>query len=330
MKYPFQAAGFHYGEHALLGLAGHHLVGLHARLTPRYRRHVDVHPDAATGGRLARGAGQPCAAQVLYPDDQPLVQELQARLYEALLLEGVAHLDTGSLVPVAVLGEAGRRQHAHPTDAVAAGAGPQQDRQVPHARGLSQHQALGRQHAQAEDVDQRIATVGLVEHDLASDGRHADGVAVPRHARHHPLGDPAAAGIVQRPEPERVHQGDRPSTHGEDVPQDAAHPRGGALVGLDGRGVVVRLDPDGGGNPVAHIHDAGVLTGTHQNPRCLGGKAPEVDPAALVGTVLGPHDRVHGELQGVGRPTQDLLDPIGLRVSQAEGAVQGLAHGREP
>ena len=54
--------------------------------------------------------------------------------------------------------------------------------------------------------------------------------------------------------------------------------------------------------------------------------APEVDAAALVGAVLGPHDRVHGQLEAVGRSSQDLVDPHGLVVCQAEGTMEWLTH----
>ena len=92
----------------------------------------------------------------------------------------------------------------------------------------------------------------------------------------------------------------------------------------------MRLDPYGGGNPVAHVDDAGVLTRSDENPWRLGGETPEVDTAALVGAVLGPHHRVHGKFERVGRTIQDLVDPPGFVVGQAEGTVEGLAHGTEP
>ena len=85
------------GEHALLALARHHLPRLHALLAPRHGGDVHVHADAAAPRRLARGAGEPGAAEVLDPDHELRVEQLQARLDQALLLEGIAHLDAGSL-----------------------------------------------------------------------------------------------------------------------------------------------------------------------------------------------------------------------------------------
>ena len=66
-------------------------------------------------------------------------------------------------------------------------------------------------------------------------------------------------------EEERVHDGDGPGPHGEDVAEDPAHPGGRSLVGLDGRGMVVALDADGDGDPVAGVDDPGVLARADQD-----------------------------------------------------------------
>ena len=77
-------------------------------------------------------------------------------------------------------------------------------------------------------------------------------------------------GVVERPEAQRVHHGDGPGAHGEDVAQDAADAGGRALVRLDGRRVVVALDADGGGDAVADVDHAGVLAGTDEHPGRFG------------------------------------------------------------
>ena len=56
--------------------------------------------------------------------------------------------------------------------------GPEQHGEVADARRPGEHEPLDRHHAEAQHVDERVLGVGLVEHDLAADGRHADGVAV--------------------------------------------------------------------------------------------------------------------------------------------------------
>ena len=170
--------------------------------------------------------------------------------------------------------EAGRGQHAHAADAVAPGGGAEEHGQVALAVGPGQHQVLLAEHPQAEHVDQRVAGVAGREGELAADGGDADGVAVAGDARHHPFHQPAAAGVVGGAEEERVHEGDGPGPHGEDVAQDAAHAGGRPLVGLDGRRVVVALDAQGHGDAVTDVDDAGVLARAHQDlrvPRWAGG-----------------------------------------------------------
>ena len=317
------------GQHALLALAGHHLPGLHALLAPRHRRHVDVHADAAASGRLAGGAGQAGAAEVLDADDELRVEQLEAGLNQPLLLEGVAHLHAGALGVVGrtgvVAAEAGRGQDADAADAVAPGARPEQHGQVPGAGRDAEHEALDGQRAHAEHVDQRVLGVAGVEGELAAHGRHPDRVAVARDTAHDALDQPALPGVVGRAEEEGVHDGQRARPHGEDVAQNAAHPGGGALVGLDGRGMVVALDADRHGDAVAGVDHPGVLAGAHQDPRPLGRQAAQVQPGRLVRAVLAPHHGVEGQLEVVGGPAQDFADSLELVVGQAERPVQRLS-----
>ena len=318
------------GQHPLLALARHHLPGLHALLAPRHGADVDVHADAAAPGRLARGAGQPGTTEVLDPHHELGVEQLQAGLDETLLLEGVAHLDAGSLGVVGrllVTAEAGRGQHADPADAVAPGARAEQHGQVARARGDAEDEALGRQRTHAEHVDQRVLGVAGVEGELAADRGHADRVPVARDAAHHALDQPALPGIVGWPEEEGIHDGQRPRPHGEDVAQDAPDPGRRALVGLDGGGMVVALDADGHRDAVAGVDHARVLSRTDQDPGALGGQAAQVQAGRLVGAVLAPHHGVEGELEVVGRPPEDLGHGLELVVGQAERPVQGLLVG---
>ena len=57
-QHTIESLGLDDGQHPLLGLAGHDLVGLHTGLAPRHGRHVDVHTHAATRRRLTGGARQ--------------------------------------------------------------------------------------------------------------------------------------------------------------------------------------------------------------------------------------------------------------------------------
>ena len=138
------------------------------------------------------------------PDDQPCVEDLEARLDQPLLLERVAHLHAGALVVVGALGaEAGRGQHAGPADPVATGRRAEQHGQVPRPRRSGQHQAVVREEPEAEDVDERIVLKGGVEHGLSAHRRDAHGVPIAGNPGDHSFGDPAAAGVVQRTEPQR-------------------------------------------------------------------------------------------------------------------------------
>ena len=133
---------------------------------------------------------------------------------------------------------------------------PKSTARLPTPDAASQHEALVGQQPEAEHVDERVVLVGGIEHGLPAHRGHADGVAVARHPGHHALGDPPAPRVVQRTEPERVHERDGAGAHGEHVAQDPADAGGRALVGLDGRGVVVALDAERGGDAVADVDDA--------------------------------------------------------------------------
>ncbi len=91
----------------------------------------------------------------------------------------------------------------------------------------------------------------LVEHDLAADVRDADGIAVGADAA-----DGAGEVIVGSAEPQAVEQRDRPCAHRDDVAEDAADARRGALERLDRRGVVVALGLEGDGEPVTEVEHA--------------------------------------------------------------------------
>ncbi len=175
-----------------------------------------------------------------------------------------------------VVGEAGRGQHADtPPMPSRPGGRAQQHGQVADAAGPGQHQPLGGQQAQAEHVDQRVVR-------RRSRRRRARRRRWARRrscrSRDTPLTTPSAIhrlrASVERPEPQRVHEwrsGRAPID--EDVADDAADAGGRALVGLDGRRVVVALDAHGGADAVADVDHAGALARADQHVRGLGGEA---------------------------------------------------------
>ena len=211
---------------------------------------------------------RPAAPRSCTRDDQPARGQLERALDQLLARERVADLHARPLVLVALV-EVLRGQHARPADAVAPGRGAEEHDEVARAGGARAHELVRAQQADAERVDERVVAVGGVEDRLAGDVRDADAVAVAADAAHDAAEQLARALLVERAEPQRVAQRDRPRAHREDVAQDAAHARGRALVGLDGRGVVVALDLERDGEAVADVDHAGVLTRALQHARAV-------------------------------------------------------------
>ena len=177
----------------------------------------------------------------------------------------------------------------------------------------------------------RALTSGLpaydgVEDDLAADVGQAERVAVAADARHDAGQHPARVGRVGGAEPQRVGDGDRPRAHRHDVAHDPADAGGRALVGLDVGRVVVRLDLERDGPPVADRDHARVLPDPGEHPLAHRGRGRlaevgEVHLRGLVGAVLAPHDRVHRELGVGGAAAEDLPDARVLVVLQAQLTV---------
>ncbi len=184
-------------------------------------------------------------------------------------------------------------------------------------------QVLLTQDAHAQRIDQGVTGIARVEDRFAADVRQPQRVAVTADTADHTVEHPASVGGIGGAEAQLVHHRDRPRTHRHDVADDAADTRGRTLVGLDVGGVVVRFHLERDGPPVTDVDDAGVLadSGQHPGAHFIGGGLAEIaqmDFGGLVGAVLAPHHRVHGEL-GVGGPTaQDVTNPLILVVFEAQ------------
>ena len=102
----------------------------------------------------------------------------------------------------------------------------------------------------------------------------------------YPLGDLLVG--VDGTEAERVHKSDGLRAHAYDVPEDTADSRGGASVGLDRRGVVVALDPEGVSVIVIEHHYTGVSPG--EDVGMVDGEDELLEDVlgALVAAVLAP------------------------------------------
>jgi len=160
----------------------------------------------------------------------------------------------------------------------------------------------------AHGVDQRVVGVAVLEVDLPADRRHPDAVAVAADAAHDPLEQVAARG--QRPEAERVEDRHRPGAHRGDVAKDPADPGGGALVGLDRAGVVVRFDLEHDRPALADVDHAGVLARALDDPRAAARQPAEEGLGGLVGAVLRPEHADHPELDLVGSPPEQVDDHL--------------------
>ena len=150
-------------------------------------------------------------------------------------------------------------QHRRAADPVAAGRRAVQHHEVADAVGrrAGQHPVL--EQPDRHHVDQRVALVRRVEHELAAHRRHADAVAVPADAAHDAVDEVPRPRVGRVAEAERVEDRDRPGAHREHVAQDPADAGRGALVRLDRGRVVVGLDLERDREPVADRDHARLL-----------------------------------------------------------------------
>ena len=268
-----RSLGLDDGQHPLLALGGHHLEGLHARFAPGHGRDVDVHAHAAawTPSRWWRRSARRRRGPGCRPPGPASSSARQASI-SRFSSKGSPTCTLGRLA------SSPRRRRSRPTPARSRRRCRRAPSSTPAARPGCPRRAPGRARAGRPGRSPRHSTFTSGLPCVGARRRRPRRRPSARRRRcrsremplHDALGDPTAAGVVERTEPQRVHQGDGTGAHGEDVAQDAADARGRALVGLDGRRVVVALDADGGGDPVADIDHAGVLARADEHPRRLG------------------------------------------------------------
>ena len=308
-------------DHPLLRLGDQHLERLQAGLAARDRVEVDEDPGAAPVRRLGHGAGDPGGAEVLDADDEPLGDQLEGRLDQQLLRERVADLHRGrfeaSCSPK--VAEASTDAPPIPSRPVAV---PYRTTRLPGTVGgrPGEHPVL--EQPDRHHVDQRVALVGGVEHELAAHRRHADAVAVAADAAHDAVDEVPGPGVRRVAEPQRVEDGDRTGAHREHVAQDPADAGRSALVRLDGGRVVVALDLERDREPVADRDHARLLAHPGDDVVALRRQRREQRPARLVRAVLAPHDAEHRELEVVRVAAELRPDRVELDVGEAERAVE--------
>ena len=108
-------------------------------------------------------------------------------------------------------------------------------------------------------IDQNIVVVAGHEVHFAADGGYAKTVAVVADALDH-AGDEVFHPVSgRRTETQAVERGDGSGAHGKNIAVNAAHAGRRALVGLDGRGVVMAFDLEHTAQSVANVHQPGVF-----------------------------------------------------------------------
>ena len=321
----FAALG-HHEQHALLGFREQELVGRHALLPGRHQIKIELHPHATLSGHLRAAAGETGGAHVLGRHHIAALESLEAGLDQPLLQEGIAHLHGGPVIEGG-FGEFGAGKTGA-THAIAAGGAAHVHHGIANATGARTHDVLGFHQPQGHGIHQGVAAVAGIKGHLAAHGWHADAVAVMGDAGHHPFHQAHVAALLQGTKTQGIEQGDRPGPHGENVPQDAAHPGGRPLERLHRRGVVMAFDLEGQPLALAQVHNAGVLARSHQDAGAGGGELAQQGPGVAIAAMLRPHHPEHAELGPVRFPPESthnfvVVGPAEALLAQCLGKRKG-------
>ena len=303
-------------EHALLGFAQQNLERLHVLLTEGHTVEVNVHAHLPSCTHFGGGAGDARGPHVLHAHHRRGLGQFQGGFKEQLFLERIAHLHRWQVVGAFLRDVLGRERRA--LDAVLAGCRPHDVHRVARARRRGGNDLVGFQNPNRHRVDEGVHLVALVEEHFAAHDGHPEAVAVIANALDHPFQQPLGAWVAEVAEAQAVQLGDGARAHGEDVAVDAANPRRRALVGLDGRGVVVTLNFERAAQSVADVDDAGILFASlHEHVGTFLGEGLQPLDRVLVRAVLAPHHRVHAHLCEIGRAAEDGFDLVELFRAQA-------------
>ena len=123
--------------------------------------------------------------------------------------------------------------------------------------------------------------------------------------------------LMQWTESQAVHCRNRPGAHGENIPEDSADTGCGALERLDKRWMVMGLDLESNGEPVADIDDSRILARTLKHRWPLRRQPAQMHARALVAAVLAPHHAENTELRQVGLAFKDIDDLFVFGLGQA-------------
>ena len=156
---------------------------------------------------------------------------------------------------------------------------------------------------QCQSVHQRVVLINRVKPGFSADVRQTQTVAVKADSADNTRCNAGGVGVAKRPEAQRVHHGNRPGTHRDDVANDSANAGGCALERLNEAGVIVAFNFERHGPAFADIDNASVLAHAHHEVFAHGvvnllTKLAKVDLRGLIRAVFAPHHRIHGELTG--------------------------------
>src|SRR5665213_1830152 len=133
--------------------------------------------------------------------------------------------------------------------------------------------------AEREGVYQRVAVVTSLKFGFAAQVWHAKAVSVTGDAADHTFNNGViaideffiGAARLNRAKTQRVHHGQRPCAHGENIAQNSANASRGALERFNIAGVVVAFNLEGAGPTVSYVDNAGILTWPLHHAVALGG-----------------------------------------------------------
>ena len=158
--------------------------------------------------------------------------------------------------------------------------------------------------AHTHDIHQGVSTISRGKFQLSPDGGNAEDIAVVGSTgddTFHQLLHPFVGRVA---EAEGIEEGNGAGTHGQNIPDNAAHACSCTIVGFNGRGMIVALYFKGNGQAVADIDHAGILPRTLEDPLPLGGKTAQKGFGIFITTVFRPHDTEDTQLYLIGFPPE--------------------------
>ena len=168
--------------------------------------------------------------------------------------------------------------------------------------------------------------VDRVKPGFAADVGQTEAVAVETDSADNSWCDALGVGVIECSKTQSVHDRDRPGSHRNNVADDTPNARCGTLERFDEARVVVAFNLERDSPSLADIHHTGVLAHSHHQvlAHVLGDLLPklaQVDLGRLVGAVLAPHNRIHGELTGSGPASEQGADLLVLILFETQGLI---------